>query len=747
MPRKISRTAAVGLAYTLVFSLILAYSFLHDGLFFRPIQLTVSTVILGLVLVGAIAMNFLRKLSHPHWLLFAYMLTAYALLTTLWGANPELAVSGVVVLTAAVGLAMFVPALNLTWRQVLLVIIGASGPALYLFAAAAALGWVHYTNAIQTGMMDSVFQYHNTFASYELATALLSISLTLQGRTLLNRVLYSMAASTAIVAIVASSSRMVWLLTPIMLLAAFAGAVYMKRTFTALIAITTIVIVAVAATPFALQMVRHSSVSGALLSLAVLLVGGTLSAVATHYITTVVRRSLRNIFGAALLIVPIVGIAILMVHESSHLTTIVNRVQTIDFKDASVEGRFWYYGAAMRMWTNNLFFGSGPGTWTAKFQAFEQFPYWSTQVHSVFFDQLLNFGILGTGIWITMLTLVVRAAVRSIRQRDEAGHLSLAALLAATSLLLHALLDFDMTFPVMQFTLFVLLALAATGSQDGPPRASHLRALPLYVGFLGVGVLGATLAVSETLLNKAETMRVSSTTQLAMLHRSATFAPYNASTHVALANAYYSQFLQSHSTNDASRTWDETRAAAAYATWDPKTQQGAAVTAYHLGHVQEAFQWAQRSTRDGKYNMTYPSTYMGIALWIGVAEYHNNPQDATSIFQNLVATYKSINQNISSLKRVPKNMAQDWSYAMDMPTQTYVATAEYCLGNYQASINELHYLSKVNQAYDTMGLYEIVSLLDAARLEHKPIDQIPSELTYKDDALTQEFQALSAIGS
>lgn len=276
---------------------------------------------------------------------------------------------------------------------------------------------------------------------------------------------------------------------------------------------------------------------------------------------------------------------------------------------------------------------------------------------------------------------------------------------------------------------------------------TYLQVLPVHAGLLVTGVLGVTLAISETSLTKASTVANDPIRQLALTQRSVAFAPYSASAHVQLANLYYSQFATTRATNTENMAWDETNKAVRLAPWDPVIIQGAATTAFHFSHLHEAYVWSMQSARDGKFNLKYPSTFMGIALWSAVAEYSHNPQDAATVFQSVVSMYNSINQNLASLKRVPINMTQDWVYAMDLPTQTYVATAEYCLGQYQTSINDLHQLSKLNVDSDSTGLYEMVALLDEARLTKGPISQIPSQMTVTSPTLTQEFQALSQMGS
>lgn len=746
MIRKITRGNAASLLYIVAFGLFMCYAFFRTGLFFRPIQVSASTTVIVLVLVGTLVLGIARRIFLPSWLILAYVFVAYALLTTLWSADPELAVAGTVVLTASVGLMTFVPALNVRWRTVLLSVIAAFGPALYLFGMAAGLGWVTYSNAIQTGMMDSIFQYHNAFGSYELATALIAVTLALTSSKVIQRGIYYMAAITSVVGVAASYSRWVWILTPIMLIAAWLTATYIKRAFESFVTITMVVLVSVVAMTFTISAMKHSSFKDFAISTVIIIVGAVLASFAAHHLFRIQRKSIRYAFGAALVILPIIGGALFVTHEASHLSSIVSRVHSIDFRDASLEGRLWYYGAALHMWLNNPVFGSGFGTWNSKFQAFEQFPYWSTQVHSDFLAKLLDFGIVGFLLWLGLIALMVSSSIRAIRKRNDSAILALAGLLGAVSLFIHAMFDFDMSFPVIQFTFLTLLALSTQHKDNSERTGSYLHVLPLNIGMLVVGSLGATLAISETAFAAAQ-KATDTNTQLGLYKKAASFAGYNATAHVQLANIYYAEYNSTHSTTAASETWTQISKAVNLNKWDAGIQQGGAVIAYQLGHTAEAYQWAKRGSSDGTFTLKYPSTFMGIALWAGVGEYKNNPQDATVVFNSVVDAYHSIQGNVASLKRVPSNMAQDWSYTIDMPTQMYAATALYCLGDYQTSIDQLHTLSKTGADYDTMGLYEIVSLLDAARQAKRPTAPIPSEMTHKDPTLLREFQLLAQINS
>jgi len=77
--------------------------------------------------------------------------------------------------------------------------------------------------------------------------------------------------------------------------------------------------------------------------------------------------------------------------------------------------------------------------------------------------------------------------------------------------------------------------------------------------------------------------------------------------------------------------------------------------------------------------------------------------------------------------------------------QVYAAAAEYAMGNYKQSIRDMRPLSKQNQDPNTLGLRDIVTVLDNARLNHERTISVYSKLKDKSAAMTQEFEMLAGL--
>jgi hypothetical protein len=751
----------LGFAYILLFTVFMVIGLLHRGLFFAPEKVTTSTGVVFTALITGIIVTFYRPLRKHYrmpwflWLMFAY--TAYAWLTTLWAANAEYAVQGALIDTAAVGLAAFIPLLTRTWRVWLLSIIAFFGPGLYLFAMGAALKYYNYTNAIQTNFMDSVFQYHNTFGAFSLATALIATLLTVRTSNVYLRAWYLLNGALSLVGVVVSYSRWVWILTAIMILVSFAALIWVKRTRDGFYALLFTVLPALAASPFALTAIRHTSQKQFFVALVTVLIGSVVGALVLFGVSKIKRKWLQIAIPSALTIGPLVLAALLVHREASKLSSVLNRVGTITFSDWSMRQRFWFYGAAAHMWEHNPIFGAGAGAWNAKFQAYQQFPYWTTMTHSILMSQLVSFGLIGLILWLGFLALGFRATGQLVRRRNEDSLLSLAAILAVLAIVIHSLFDFDMNFATVVFVVFVLFAFAATPSllpvRETNPKARHqengLSKRTWWLLLPGVASLafisiGSTLGMSEIQLQAANGV-TNTDAKIAKLQSAEHYAPYTIQPHLLLAELYYNNFLQSKSVSDREKTWQEAQQASRRGVWDPSVLETTGIIAYNLGHGAEAYHWTQRSYQDGKLTVKYSETFLGIALWSGVGEARNNPTDAKTVFQSVVQAYDEVQANENRLQHLPKEVQQQWTLSTDAPMQVYMATAQFALGNFQQSLTALKSLPAANRDANTMGLAQMVGLLDNANIHHQPTINLVSQLSNRLAQTLNEFEALASL--
>lgn len=744
----------IGVVYFLLFFIVSGYSLYHRGLFFRPEQTYVGTAVIVVGLIAMLVLRVMKRLFLPAWLWLMFVYAGYALLTTLWAADAELAVGGAITVLAAITLAAFIPQLSNSFRRLVLLTLPLYGLLLYLFAMANAVGWFHFANAIQTNMMDSTFQYHNTFGSFTLAGALIALTFASAEKDFWRQMLLYLLACLNLVGVLASYSRWVWILTLCMLLVSIGASYFTGYRLQTLVSTILTGLTAAGAGAFSILSIHKQSVSDFMISLVVAILGVAVFTYLTRRVVGLSSRKSRVWASLPLILLPLILGIVLITVDAKHFGSIVTRIESIRLHSASLQGRFWFYGAALHMWERNPIFGAGAGAWAAKFQAFQQFPYYSTETHSVFFSQLTSYGIVGTLLWLLVIGFGLWKSIQSVLKNRAGGVLQLAALLATLSLLIHALMDFDMDFPIIVYFFFVVLGLAVPRKEvevaaelPKPVSVSVTLSLAGVMAFVSVFAVGLSIA-EAALTAVGKTKDVNS--QVALLKRAETFAPYVAMPHLELATYYFNQYNATHASSLRNQAWNEAQYAVKRGMWNADVQIGAANIAYQLGNTSQAYHWSLRSAQDAPFYTIYASTFMGMALWSGAAEYPNNPQDAQRVFQSIVYEFNLVKSNEEALKRIAPAIMAQWesrvqAFQMTDPMKVYAAAAHYGLGQYQRSLGDLQSVSAAGQDVNSLGLQEMVQLLDKVHLQNGNLGQVLGDMKYHSPILTQEFDVLARI--
>ncbi|MCL6443489.1 MAG: O-antigen ligase family protein [Alicyclobacillus sp.] len=743
------------------------------GFFFTPVQTYAmsATALVGLlitIILGA------WRTRMPWWLTFGFAYAVYIWLTTFWAANAGLAVAGAVVITGAVLVGLLGTVLPPWAKRYVLTILAIAGPVVYLFGVGTLFKWWTFNAAVVGGMMNSIFQYHNTFGAFELLSFTVCLGLLSLASSWWERALYLMCAGWAALGVISSYSREVWLLFPLVLLLNIL--VQWRRGCLGRSALHAIfaILVTLGASPFAILAMSKTSVHMVIL-MSIVVVGGSwaLSLLDVGARRGLKKTSTRVLVFAIVGVIAIAAATVLIVHESNKLGTITQRLSSIQLKDFSVEQRLLFYMAAIRMWAatwHTMIFGSGWGTWTAKFLAYQQYPYQSTKVHSIVMNNLVNGGVVGFFLWTGIIVAAVVSGIRAMRRNDRHGALSVIALVAAIVMLLHAAFDFDFSYALMTVTFFLLLGVAAepqevrlvaSSSRDEipapyapvPPRVVMTTSMNLLMGASAIAsvIMGGMLSVAEHMYWKATHTDVNTSTAARQdLQTAIKWAPYYADPYAALAQLDFTQYQQSSAQQQttqqqSAQLLQEARTSAAKDPWNAQTQYVAASIAYRLGQLDQAYSWAQRASFDSPFHTQYTDAYMGMGLWTTVVQYKQNPQLAQERLREIVDELSFAEANVDRQHHMKFGYKPDWTYQVDAPMQAYAGAANYLLGKYQDSLSDVKNLSTVNQDPDTIGLVHIVTLLDNQHLHKGYKDPATLKEINSNSVLQQEYQDLLAL--
>jgi len=177
---------------------------------------------------------------------------------------------------------------------------------------------------------------------------------------------------------------------------------------------------------------------------------------------------------------------------------ITNRFAKLDMSEPSVYRRIEYYKDALKLISKNWLFGVGGGGWEVLNYGFQETYYVSRTVHNHYLEVFVDAGILG---FIAFTSAIILAVFYFIREIYKAENLQKRIILAGLfsgflALAAHATFDFDLSFVSMTLLLWVMIVLAAPGTNNRIKLKSRWAA-PL------LSVTAAVLILFNTIISLA----------------------------------------------------------------------------------------------------------------------------------------------------------------------------------------------------------------------------------------------------
>jgi len=230
-------------------------------------------------------------------------------------------------------------------------------------------------------------------------------------------------------------------------------------------------------------------------------------------------------------------------------------------------------------------------------------------------------------------------------------------------------------------------------------------------------ILASTFSASQLMTQAVSRPGQSVASQLSLTQNALTLAPYNPSPYLALAQ-YDIQTAQS-SRNSAlySQAWSDITAAAAYGSWDSGVQIQAALLAYSLGNSTAAVNFAESAYHDAHFSATAYRTLLGLTMWNGAALLKVNKSAGKAELNRVSLLYDRFikESKVINLKLFPDAIPLQTDASM----QVYLGASEYLLGHYHKSLAAMNPFLKSGRDQAAINLYEIVTVLDDAKLHIK----------------------------
>lgn len=179
------------------------------------------------------------------------------------------------------------------------------------------------------------------------------------------------------------------------------------------------------------------------------------------------------------------------------------RFENINFKQHSVLERMTFYRDALKVVRDYPVLGAGGGGWASLYEQYQNNPYTSRQVHNFFLQYLIEVGILGLIVFISFIFYIFYKYIRGYMKRDKDDYNNgFFFLIMTLSILVHSLMDFNMSYAFIGILFFIGLA-GMAAVMDSKPLRWNWNKTGIRLGYFAV--LGiCTILLIFNLINNVD---------------------------------------------------------------------------------------------------------------------------------------------------------------------------------------------------------------------------------------------------
>ncbi|OXM86517.1 DMT family transporter [Paenibacillus rigui] len=323
--------------------------------------------------------------------------------------------------------------------------------------------------------LTSVFQYANSYAALLIALLIGAIYLVSISKKWFDTLFHSFMIIPILISFLVTLSRGAYVILPLVLLAIFLILKPYRQLLMILYLIIGVIftfIILGKVTDIGVQLSKEYNSSLSLQGWAALLI----MSICLSTVFILVQRFLSSKFELKLsrisdvrfsnLFIPVGAIVIgalglfLLLGNTGVLNllpdNLKNRIETINFQQNSVIERGTFYIDAIKLFKDYPVTGAGGGAWAALYEKYQNNPYVSRQAHNFFLQYLVEVGSLGFLIFIIILGIVLYLFIRNHFKNNEDTPRFIFIIIAA-SLLIHSMIDFDLSFVYLGVLLFICL--------------------------------------------------------------------------------------------------------------------------------------------------------------------------------------------------------------------------------------------------------------------------------------------------
>lgn len=567
-----------------------------------------------------------------------------------------------------------------------------------------------FEDALFGRRLASTFQYPNSVAAYLLLNLVLAWGLLAEARTWPLRA--GMAAFSTIIAVafLLTLSRGAYLLFPFAFLLFLVGipAGARVRAFLDLVLIALAAAVTVRLLPVPgggpgdLVYILAAALAGGLASAIIGLIG-TRIAVARLALAFI----LVAVFPAAVWLHADGTVAVSALMPESVLA----RLRDVNLETTSAAQRLIYGRDALRIIRDHPVFGVGGGGWASLHHRYQDYYYIARQTHSHYLQVAVESGLVGLAAFLAFIALLFHQAYRAWRGAQDPGPRILiwSIICAVVVLLLHSVIDFDLSFGALQLIFWAMAGLISgmvVPHEGGPPRAadgrrrSGRRAGPRLLPRLEMAVVvlialavtgfGGSVYAGHVLSERAERQAQEGHVEeaVASLERAARFDPLNPRLHFDMARLTME--------GEPERALAYARRAVALDPYRPEWNMILAEGLLRAGSYEEAVDQAERTVSLAPYKpqlyAPLADAYLGLAL--SILNSNGGPNKVAELVDRALAIEGEILARQGRLAAVPANLATQYPQVGLNPELHYhLGRAHYLRGEWAEAERHLRQAS------------------------------------------------------
>ena len=357
-----------------------------------------------------------------------------------------------------------------------------------------AFGTFWFNGAFDDSLILSTLQYHNALAIYLVACSIIGFYLTASLPDIKQRVICGAANYIILATAFGAGSRGAMLVAPVGFILLLAGMPKQYR-FKVFLNMLAVLIPFFVTAKQVLTFGVNSQAYHWIWLLTGLIIGGASQIVVEKFLKLAAAARRRVIAGAGIAVVMSAVSMILFMGSKIMPTSIADRLSYVSLQDVNVLHRFYYYKDALKIIKDYPVFGTGGGGWETMYPRYQNFLYYTTEVHNHPLRVWVETGTLGILFYVTIWAGLLYTLFRIIKKVDSPEYRAIAwtSAIAAISISLHSLIDFSLSLGAVSILMWGLIGLVRAvervGSDKGKGKATDKSK--------GKGELAGTIAGPE----------------------------------------------------------------------------------------------------------------------------------------------------------------------------------------------------------------------------------------------------------